>query len=165
MKISNQKKIFYLQKKDGFTLIELLVVIVITGILTAIALPSFMGQVGKARETEAKNNIGAISRAQQAYHFEMKTFANNLSDLNLNGSLPTKYYTFPDPSIATTSLAKHQAIASNPTRDRVRNFASSVYFSTGKFDIAICQSKGVNEAVNTPNDINNPCTNDGVRLK
>lgn len=67
----------------GFTLVELLVVIIIVGVLSAIALPTFLDQAGKARESEAKTNLGALNRGQQAYRLENGEFVSSISGLDV----------------------------------------------------------------------------------
>jgi len=78
-----------LKKKEGdqgFTLIELLVVIIIIGVLSAIALPNFLNQTAKAKQSEAKQNVGVINRAQTAYRTENNAFASTFDTLAI-GSL------------------------------------------------------------------------------
>ena len=55
----NRKKGRNLLEK-GFTLVELMIVIVIVGILSSVALPSFLNQRGKATATEATQKISVI---------------------------------------------------------------------------------------------------------
>ncbi len=86
--------------EEGFTLIELLVVVIIIGVLAAIALPSLLGQVNKAKQAEPKNNIGTINRAQQAYFLEYQGFAKDLSTLQVGVKSNTENFYY---SIVTTA--------------------------------------------------------------
>ncbi len=79
---------------SGFTLIELLVVIIILGILSAIALPSFLNQASKAQEAEGKSLVGAMNRSQQRVYLETGEFAADLLSLELGIQPKTKYYEY-----------------------------------------------------------------------
>jgi len=79
---------------QGFTLIELLVVIIIIGILSSIALPSFLSQANKAKEAEAKQFIGASNRAQQAYYLERSQFAMDFPSLGIGIKTSTNNFTY-----------------------------------------------------------------------
>ncbi|AFZ56959.1 type IV pilin-like G/H family protein [Anabaena cylindrica FACHB-243] len=79
---------------EGFTLIELLVVIIIIGILSAIALPSFLNQANKARESEGKQYAGSMNRGQQTYYLENQTFATDITLMGLGIATGTTNYTY-----------------------------------------------------------------------
>lgn len=80
------------QQDQGFTLIELLVVIIIIGILSAIALPSFLNQANKAKQSEAKTYVGSLNRAQQAALMERGNFTSDVAALGLGISTQTENY-------------------------------------------------------------------------
>ena len=167
---SNQLRLFrlILSEQQGFTLIELLVVVIIVGILAAVATPMLIGNIGKARETEATTSLGAISRSQQAYHFEQQTFADTLVKLDSNVSVDSSYYDFPDPLVASNILVQHQAIPSDTNNKLVvKNYASGVYFDmgTGNYNTIICQGNGINQLVDAPSSAGGNCSNGGRQIK
>ncbi|OKH18449.1 type IV pilin-like G/H family protein [[Limnothrix rosea] IAM M-220] len=89
----------------GFTLIELLVVIIIIGILSAIALPAFLNQANKARQSEAKQALGAINRGQQAYYLEKQLFSENIFGLGLGLQLATENYSYGNSNLTNSYTA------------------------------------------------------------
>jgi len=64
-----------MKNKKGFTLIELMIVVAIIGILAAIAIPDFLKFQARAKQSEAKTNLGAIFTTQVSYFGEYNSYA------------------------------------------------------------------------------------------
>jgi type IV pilus assembly protein PilA len=95
--------------EKGFTLVELLVVIVIIGILTAIALPTFLNETAKAKQTEGKQNVISVNKAQIARRAQEQTFTTSFDILAISSVTgatnvgSTTNYTYTLASTATDS--------------------------------------------------------------
>jgi type IV pilus assembly protein PilA len=156
----------------GFTLMELMVVMLFISIFAVVALPNLIKQAGKAREVEFKNTVGTVNRAQQAYHWEKKTFAEGDDDLRslelLNVSFESRYIT--DYNIfAYSDPIAHATIApSNEDyqRDQTRSYSGLTTFDQGVYATFICQSYLVSEITDPPNLPPNPvCNEDAQELR
>jgi type IV pilus assembly protein PilA len=60
--------------EKGFTLIELLVVVIILGILTAIAVPSYLSFRGKAQDSAAQANVRSAVPAVEGFYSNNDTY-------------------------------------------------------------------------------------------
>lgn len=128
------------KSNSGFTLIELLVVIILIGILSAIALPSFLNQASKARQSEAKTNVGALNRAQQTYYLENQVFADKVVDLGV-GITATENYEYSSVAIGDlTSGVANKAKANNAD---LKGYAGGVFkdAATGTTNSILCEVK------------------------
>ena len=78
------------QNRKGFTLVELLVVILILGVLSAIALPSYISTVQSSRQGAANSNAKALATAVQAKAISVGSYDTTLADFatDLGGTIP-----------------------------------------------------------------------------
>jgi type IV pilus assembly protein PilA len=80
---TKKKNLFH----KGFTLVELMIVIVIVGILSAVALPNFLKQTGKAKLTEAEGKVSAAFKQAQSIWIEQGNFNGvTCADVGITGA-------------------------------------------------------------------------------
>lgn len=118
--------------EQGFTLIEALVVIVVMTVLSALAVPTMLTQVNKAKESEAKTHVSAINRAQQAYFVQYGSFAP-LANLELGIATSTQNYVYASVPAGASALATADTTATPiAAHSGVRGFAGKAWIgSTG----------------------------------
>lgn len=69
----------------GFTLIELLVVVAIIAVLAVIAIPVYVGQQERAKDTAAETALRTAATAQQLYFVAEDKYADNVTLLIPHG--------------------------------------------------------------------------------
>jgi type IV pilus assembly protein PilA len=70
-----------MKKSKGFTLIELMIVVAIIGILAAIAIPNFLNYQCKARQSEAKSQLGAMANLEESFFAEKDFYTDDPVEL------------------------------------------------------------------------------------
>lgn len=73
------------KKAAGFTLVELMIVMAIIGVLTAVAIPSYMGAVRQAREAVLKEDLHVLRAAIDSYTADKQKAPQSLDDLVSEG--------------------------------------------------------------------------------
>lgn len=122
--ISFKKKV-----ASGFTIVELLIVIVVIGILAALVIVTYNGIQSKARDTERKTDVNALSSHLEAYFAQNAKYptlaqfndndtsnANSFVSLNMKG---LDREAFKDPNgagyvLASTPTAKQYSYEPTP---------------------------------------------------
>ncbi len=103
-----------MNNRSGFTLIELMVVIVIVGILSAVAIPKFMGASAKAKMSEVPTNIRAFETAQLSYIAETGK-PGKIDEIIFDKPTDSKWFTYADgDSAGSIKVTAKSAIGSFP---------------------------------------------------
>jgi type IV pilus assembly protein PilA len=124
-----------------------------------------LSQAAKAKQTEAKGYVGAVTRAQQAYRIEKSTFAGEWSDLEIGIPAQTQDYTYtlsPASDIETTIAAESEA-------PELRDYSGGVVVleDSGQTSTAACQTKKPGGSVILPTldrSIGAGCEGDDVEI-
>lgn len=149
--------------EEGFTLIEMLVVVIIIGILSATAMPSFLSQAAKTRQSEAKNSTGALNRSQQAYYLENQIFADDLTKLSV-GVVNSDNYNY---VVSGNDLMNQVANLATAQQADLKSYAGGVFKSANnQTTLAIlCEANSVgNVPINAPTS-SSACANGSQRLQ
>jgi general secretion pathway protein G len=78
------------QKHDaGFTLVELMIVMAIIGVLSMIAVPSYIQAIRHAREAVLREDLRTIRSAIDSYTMDKQKAPQSLDDLTQEGYLKT----------------------------------------------------------------------------
>lgn len=149
-----------LRSKRGFTLIELMIALAVLGILTAIALPSFLDSIRKSRRSEAFAALSGVQQAQERWRTNNSAYASNTQltlpvvpanagdpvGLGLSAGTPGGYYGIAvdaanDTSYtvtATGATGTTQANDGSCVRLRMRSTGGNIFYgsaaASGSFD-------------------------------
>ena len=80
--MSNSNIILSIKNENGFTLTELLAAITIVGILGSIALPNYLNQLNRTRQSEAAAAMTQLKNAIVAFADENGVYPTSWKDLN-----------------------------------------------------------------------------------
>ena len=97
----------------GFTLVELLITMMVVGLLAAVAFPSYVSTVRKARREDAIASLLGLQLAQEKYRANSPTYSTTLTDLGYTSSdSHDGYYTL---AVVTGTATAFSATASPKT--------------------------------------------------
>lgn len=100
--------------RQGFTLIELLFVVAIIGILTAIAIPSYLASVTRGNRSVAISGLMDVANRQEQFYLNNKTYTDDLANLGYAAGL-----VFDLAGASSIALDNNQGGVTSTSTDRI----------------------------------------------
>jgi prepilin-type N-terminal cleavage/methylation domain-containing protein len=109
-----KRRVYRRKTLQGFTLMELMTVVIIVGVLSAIAVPTFSSYIYKSRTSEATEFLGVIRLREESYRSEFGVYCPTLaSGATSYSALDTNSNLVPDPS--TTKRDAKAFVVTSPS--------------------------------------------------
>lgn len=125
----------------GVTLMELMIVVVVIGILTAIAYPSYRQYVAKAKRNEAKSALLQIATLQERYYLQNATYTADMTKLG-----------FP---VSDNFLTDSESYIVDVTAASASAFSATATYQKGDAEVDKCATfsiDGAGQKTSTPHD-------------
>lgn len=114
----HQKYIQLKCRSKGFTLIELMIVMVIIGIITAIAYPSYLNHLQKSRRVDAQTALLELAQYMERYYTTNGTYVGAVLPFTASPKDDaTKYYNLSVTGLAANAYTLSGAPTSSQTTD------------------------------------------------
>ena len=125
----------------GVTLMELMIVVVVIGILTAIAYPSYRQYAAKAKRNEAKSALLQIATLQERFYLQNSEYTTDMTKLGF--PVPDNFLTNSKSYIVDVTAASASAFSATATYQKADKEADKC----SSFSI-----NGTGSKTSTPND-------------
>lgn len=106
-------------------------------VLSLIALPSFLNQAIKAKQSEARTYISAINKGQQVYYAQNGEFSDNISDLGLGIKSETVNYSY---DISRINSNPYVISTANAKDGQLKSYSGIVYLKDSRTQTMICET-------------------------
>ncbi len=125
----------------GVTLMELMIVVVVIGILTAVAYPSYRQYAAKAKRNEAKSALLQIATLQERFYLQNATYTTDMTKLG-----------FP---VSDNFLTDSESYIVDVTAASASAFSATATYQKGDAEAGKCATfsiDGAGSKTSTPHD-------------